>query len=100
MVHLRSFHVPCFPLFSQLNNHPSRDINAHQATVMDVLKCVSCMHLPNGSYVTFGSSWTWELSPRGENGASDAIYEDYGSKAIHISNPCTDSDKLGISGRA
>jgi hypothetical protein len=93
-----------FSLSLSLNTHPSRDINTHQATVMDVLTnvfCASGMHLPNGSYVTFGGNGAIGpggnigsvLSPGGGNGAYDATYEDYdGSKAIRILNPCTDSD--------
>jgi hypothetical protein len=36
-----------------------RDINTHQTTVMDVATnvfCASGMHLPNGSFVTFGGN--------------------------------------------
>lgn len=57
--------------------------------------CASGMHLPNGSYVTFGGN-----GPVGPGGSSpvgsttyDATYHDYdGTKAIRILNPCTGTD--------
>ena len=59
MVRLRFLLPLSFPLCLSLNTHPSRDINTHQATIMDVLTnvfCASGMHLPSGSYVTFGGN--------------------------------------------
>jgi hypothetical protein len=84
--------------------HFFRDINTHQATVMEVLTnvfCASGMHLPNGSYATFGGNGAVGpggnigsvLNAGGGSGAYDATYQDYdGSTAIRILNPCTDSD--------
>jgi hypothetical protein len=75
---------------------------------MDVVTntfCASGMHLPNGSYVTFGGNGA--VGPGGNigsvtnsagSGAYDATYEDYdGTKAIRILNPCTDSDNFASS---
>lgn len=80
-----------------------RDINSRTAETMEVLTntfCASGMHLPNGSYVTFGGNGA--IGPGGNigsvrnsagSGAYDAVYEDYdGTKAIRILNPCTNSD--------
>ncbi|KAF8055354.1 putative copper radical oxidase [Lyophyllum atratum] len=87
----------------QVNGHPAWgsvwDIGTHQATVMDVRSntfCSSGMHLPNGSYVTFGGN---KAIGRGENPSdSDAWnpeYQDFdGRKAIRILNPCTSTDNL------
>ncbi|KAG6902110.1 hypothetical protein C0995_004291 [Termitomyces sp. Mi166 len=81
------------------------DIASHQATVMDVrtnVFCASGMHLPNGSFVTFGGNGAVgrggvigsQKNPSG-NGAWDAEYQDFdGSRAIRILNPCTDSDNF------
>ncbi|KAF7984141.1 hypothetical protein HWV62_16788 [Athelia sp. TMB] len=91
----------------QLNGHPAWgavwDINSRTAETMEVLTntfCASGMHLPNGSYVTFGGNGA--IGPGGNigsvrnsagSGAYDAVYEDYdGTKAIRILNPCTNSD--------
>lgn len=86
-------------------NSFSRDINSHSAVVMEVLTntfCASGMHLPNGSYATFGGNGA--IGPGGNigsvknsagSGAYDATYEDYdGTKSIRILNPCTSSDDL------
>ena len=64
--------------------------------------CSSGMHLPNGSYVTFGGN-----SAVGRGGVSgsqigptgmpswDAEYQDFdGSRSIRILNPCTNSDNF------
>ncbi|KAG6836352.1 hypothetical protein H0H93_008908 [Arthromyces matolae] len=84
------------------------DIASHQATVMDVKTntfCSSGMHLPNGSYATFGGNGAIgrggaigsQVSSTG-NGAWDALYQDFdGSRAIRILNPCTDSDNWSSS---
>ncbi|KAG6886847.1 hypothetical protein C0992_002027 [Termitomyces sp. T32_za158] len=81
------------------------DIASRQANVMDVrtnVFCASGMHLPNGSWVTFGGNGAVgrgggigsQKSPSG-NGAWDAEYQDFdGSRAIRILNPCTDSDNF------
>ncbi|KAG5715587.1 Galactose oxidase [Termitomyces sp. T112] len=92
-----------------INGHPAWgavwDIATQQATVMDVVTntfCASGMHLPNGSWVTFGGNGA---VGRGGNigsqrnsagsGAWDSEYQDFdGTKAIRILNPCTDSDSL------
>ena len=54
--------------------------------------CASGMHLPNGSYATFGGN-----GANGPNGLSspafDPTYQDYdGTKSIRILNPCTNAD--------
>jgi hypothetical protein len=81
------------------------DIATRQATVMDVRTnsfCASGMHLPNGSYVTFGGNGA--IGPGGNigsqknqygNGAWDATYQDFdGTKSIRILNPCSDTDNF------
>jgi hypothetical protein len=86
-----------------------RDLNTHTATTMDVLTntfCASGMHLPNGSYVTFGGNGA--IGPTGAigsvrnaagSGAFDATYQDYdGTRAIRILNPCTSSQNLADPG--
>jgi hypothetical protein len=82
-----------------------RDINTKQYEVMDILTnvfCASGMHLPNGSFVTFGGNGA--VGPRGVIGSVpnnmgsasfDATYEDYdGGKSIRILNPCTTSQNF------
>jgi hypothetical protein len=64
------------------------------------------MHLPNGSFTTFGGNNA--VGPGGNlgsvlnaNGASaqfDTTYQDYdGTRAIHIINPCTGSNSNLVS---
>lgn len=85
-----------------------RDINNRKAQLMDVLTnafCASGMHLPNGSYVTFGGNGA--VGPGGNigsvknnegSGAFDATYSDYdGGKSIRILNPCTNADDFSSS---
>jgi hypothetical protein len=81
----------------------NRDINTHQATAMDVLTnafCASGMHLPNGSFVTFGGNGA--IAPGGGLGSNpypgnasaiyDVSYKDFdGTKSIRILNPCSSS---------
>lgn len=89
----------------QVNGHSAwgavYDINSQQAEVMDVLTnvfCASGMHLPNGSYVTFGGNGAVgptgaigsQKNPDGYSALFDATYQDYdGRKSIRILNPCT-----------
>ncbi|KAJ7505434.1 glyoxal oxidase [Mycena galericulata] len=92
---------------AQINGHPAWgavwDIDTHEASVMDVATntfCSSGMHLPNGSYVTFGGNGA--IGPGGNigsvknpsgSGSWDATYQDFdGSKSIRVLNPCTSSD--------
>ncbi|KAL4080006.1 glyoxal oxidase [Scleroderma yunnanense] len=92
---------------AQINGHPAWgsvwDINSRTAQLMDVLTntfCASGMHLPNGSFATFGGNGA--IGPGGNigsvknnagSGAYDATYGDYdGGKSIRILNPCTNSD--------
>ncbi|KAJ7645473.1 DUF1929-domain-containing protein [Mycena polygramma] len=93
---------------AQINGHPAWgavwDINTHASQTMDVATnvfCASGMHLPNGSYATFGGNGAIGpggnigsvKNPSGASGSWDATYQDFdGSKAIRILNPCTDSD--------
>ncbi|KAG6896649.1 hypothetical protein C0992_006847 [Termitomyces sp. T32_za158] len=92
-----------------INGHPAWgavwDIATQQATVMDVVSntfCASGMHLPNGSWITFGGNGA---VGRGGNigsqrnsagsGAWDSEYQDFdGTQAIRILNPCKNSDSL------
>jgi len=64
--------------------------------------CASGMHLPNGSFVTFGGNDG--VGPTGatgsqrnpdQTGAWDSVYQDFdGRKAIRILNPCNPGDDL------
>jgi hypothetical protein len=93
----------------QIDGHPAWgavwDLNSHTATTMTVLTntfCASGMHLPNGSYVTFGGNGA--IGPTGAigsvknaagSGQFDATYQDYdGTKSIRILNPCTSSQNF------
>ena len=95
-----------------INGHPAWgavwDMDTHNAEVMDVATnsfCASGMHLPNGSYVTFGGNGA--VGPGGNigsvknsagSGAYDSTYQDYdGTKSIRILNPCTDADNFASS---
>jgi hypothetical protein len=78
-----------------------RDINTHSAQTMEVLTntfCASGMHLPNGSYATFGGNSA--IGPLGatgsvNSGAYDTTYQDYdGRKSIRILNPCTSANDM------
>jgi hypothetical protein len=90
----------------QINGHPAWasvwDMASHSAALMDIrtnVFCASGMHLPNGSFVTFGGNGA--IGPGGNigsqtnsagSGAWDATYQDYdGTKSIRILNPCTDN---------
>ncbi|KAF9235968.1 glyoxal oxidase N-terminus-domain-containing protein [Melanogaster broomeanus] len=92
---------------AQIDGHPAWgavwDFNSHQSQLMNVLTntfCASGMHLPNGSYATFGGNGA--IGPGGNigsvvnsagSGAYDATYHDYdGTKSIRILNPCTSAD--------
>ncbi|PPQ89180.1 hypothetical protein CVT25_001118 [Psilocybe cyanescens] len=80
---------------AQVKGHPawgSRwDIATHEATVMDIKSnsfCSSGMHLPNGSFVTFGGTDGITVGGKVENqlnpdGTSfwDSVYQDYPAKA-------------------
>ncbi|KAH7907167.1 putative copper radical oxidase [Hygrophoropsis aurantiaca] len=86
---------------AQVDGHPAWgsvwDINSHQATVMAVRTnsfCASGMHLPNGSYTTFGGNGAISIgSGQPSSPGYDSIYGDYdGTKSIRILNPCTSSD--------
>lgn len=89
----------------QLIKH-SRDFESHQATAMDVrtnVFCSSGMHLPNGSYVTFGGNGAVgpggnlgsQLNPGGYSASWDATYQDFdGTRAMRILNPCRNSDNF------
>ena len=60
--------------------------------------CASGMHLPNGSYVTFGGNNA--IGPGGSSGTNgyDSTYQDYdGRKSIRVLNPCTNSDNMASS---
>lgn len=109
---------------AQINNHPAwgaawyvssaalavnisdvchRDIASHDVTLLDVktnVFCASGMHLPNGSFVTFGGNGAVgigggigsELNPGGFSANFDNTYQDFdGTKAIRLINPCKKS---------
>lgn len=68
--------------------------------------CASGMHLPNGSFVTFGGNGAIapgggigsQLNPSGASAAWDATLQDFdGSRSIRILNPCTSSDNFDSS---
>ncbi|KAG0696896.1 putative copper radical oxidase [Suillus ampliporus] len=90
---------------AQINGHPAWgsvwDVNTHTAQPMAVLTntfCASGMHLPNGSYASFGGNSA--IGPLGAvgsvgSGQYDTTYEDYdGRKSIRILNPCTSADDM------
>jgi len=65
--------------------------------------CASGMHLPNGSFATFGGNGA--IAPGGNigsvvntgggSGYYDDVFQDYdGTKAIRILNPCTSADNM------
>ncbi|KAI0353315.1 DUF1929-domain-containing protein [Trametes cingulata] len=81
------------------------DIASRKAETMAVstnVFCASGMHLPNGSFATFGGNGA--IGPGGNigdqtypgnqyQGLFDTVYGDYdGTKAIRILKPCTSSD--------
>jgi hypothetical protein len=86
-----------------------RDVNSRQATAMDVRTntfCASGMHLPNGSYITFGGNGATgiggnigsQVNPGQGNGAWDSFYQDFdGGKSVRILNPCRESDNFASS---
>jgi hypothetical protein len=92
----------------RINDHPAWgsvwDIATNKANVIDVYSnafCASGMHLPNGSFTTFGGNGA--IGPGGNlgsvpypHGASaqfDDTYKDYdGTRAIRVINPCTGSN--------
>ncbi|KAF4585156.1 hypothetical protein EYR40_001993 [Pleurotus pulmonarius] len=97
---------------AQVNGHPAWgavwDMNTHTSTIMDVktnVFCASGMHLPNGSYVTFGGNGA--IGPGGNIGSVpnnrgsadfDATYGDFdGGRSIRVLNPCTSSDNFADS---
>jgi hypothetical protein len=95
-------------LFSVTDNGgcTHRDISTRKAVVMDIRTnsfCASGMHLPNGSFVTFGGNDGItvggkpgsQLNPDHNTGAWDAVYQDFdGRRSIRILNPCKISDNL------
>ncbi|KAG7095082.1 hypothetical protein E1B28_005870 [Marasmius oreades] len=98
---------------AQINGHPAWgavwDINTHQVDLMDIktnVFCASGMHLPNGSYATFGGNGAVgpggnigsQRNPGGASAAFDATYQNYdGSKSIRLLNPCGSSDNFASS---
>ncbi|KAF8132765.1 glyoxal oxidase [Boletus edulis] len=83
---------------AQVDGHPAWgsawNINTHQATTMSVLTntfCASGMHLPNGSYATFGGNGAISIGYGSPSSTSyDNVYGDYdGRKSIRILNPCS-----------
>lgn len=96
-----------------INGHPAWgavwDINSHKTTVMDVpsnVFCASGMHLPNGSYVTFGGNNAVapggglgsQVYPGGGSASWDSTLQDFdGSRSIRILNPCTSTDNFASS---
>ncbi|KAF8890003.1 copper radical oxidase [Gymnopilus junonius] len=93
---------------AQINGHPAWgsvwDFDTHQSTAMDVRTntfCSSGMHLPNGSYVTFGGNGAVgrggnlgsQLNPGGFSASWDSLYQDFdGTRAMRILNPCSNGD--------
>ncbi|KAF9261123.1 glyoxal oxidase [Marasmius fiardii PR-910] len=88
---------------AQINGHPAWnsvwDINTRQATVMGGTTntfCAAGMHLPNGTWVTFGGNKA--LGPhdtpasdgKGDFDSALGVYD--GRKAIRLLTPCKSSD--------
>ncbi|KAF8811147.1 copper radical oxidase variant A [Phlegmacium glaucopus] len=98
---------------AQVNGHPAWggvwEMSTHKTDVMDIRTnsfCSSGMHLPNGSYVTFGGNGAVgrggalgsQPYPGNYSAIWDAEYQDFdGTKAMRILNPCTDSDNFASS---
>ncbi|TFL01991.1 DUF1929-domain-containing protein [Pterulicium gracile] len=91
---------------ARINGHPAWgsvwDMESHKTDLMDIktnVFCASGMHLPNGSFVTFGGNSA--IGPGGAIGSEanqfggadyDQTYQDYdGTKAIRLLDPCTDT---------
>ncbi|KAF9034036.1 copper radical oxidase [Panaeolus papilionaceus] len=95
---------------AQVKGHPAWgavwDIQQRTAVVQDIRTnsfCASGMHLPNGSFVTFGGNDAVgpaqahgsTKNPDGQTGAWDSTYQDFdGRKAIRVIKPCTIADDL------
>ncbi|CCL99883.1 uncharacterized protein FIBRA_01908 [Fibroporia radiculosa] len=93
---------------AQINGHPAwgsaYSVPGRTAQPMQVYTntfCASGMHLPNGSYVTFGGNGAVGpggtignvLAPGGYSATYDTTYQDWsGSDSIRILNPCAWSD--------
>ncbi len=90
------FGEPSSALWLSCLKTPNRDLTSRTATPMDVQTnpfCAAGMHLPNGSFATFGGNNA--VGPGGDNhtpGSSksfDSTYQDYnGMRAIRIISPC------------
>jgi hypothetical protein len=94
---------------AQVKGHPAWgslwDPATKKAVVMDIKTnsfCASGMHLPNGSFVTFGGNsgvgvdgvTGSQTNPDG-SGAWDSTYQDFdGRRSIRIVNPCNPGDDL------
>ncbi|PPR04163.1 hypothetical protein CVT24_010760 [Panaeolus cyanescens] len=95
---------------AQVKGHPAWgavwDIQSRTSVVQDIRTnsfCASGMHLPNGSFVSFGGNDAVgpaqahgsQKNPDGQTGAWDSQYQDFdGRKAIRVVKPCTISDDL------
>ncbi|EKM77606.1 hypothetical protein AGABI1DRAFT_77109 [Agaricus bisporus var. burnettii JB137-S8] len=91
-----------------INGHPAWgavwDTRTHEHQLMDVRSNVFCssgMHLPNGSYVTFGGNSAvgpGGNTPTGPDGLPetwDPQYQDFdGAKAIRVLNPCDSKENF------
>jgi len=86
-----------------------RDIKTRKASVMDISSnsfCASGMHLPNGSFATFGGNdgvglGATPASAKNPDGTGfwDSYYQDFdGRTAIRIVNPCKITDDLNNPG--
>ncbi|KZT02778.1 copper radical oxidase [Laetiporus sulphureus 93-53] len=93
---------------AQINGHPAwgaaYNIGNRSAVPMQVYTntfCASGMHLPNGSYATFGGNGAVGpggdignvLAPGGYSATYDTVYDDAsGSTSIRVLDPCSWSD--------
>lgn len=93
---------------AQVNGHPAwgsaYNIAGRTSQTMNVVTntfCASGMHLPNGSYATFGGNGAVSpggnlgdvLEPGGYAASYDTTYQDWsGSKSIRVLNPCAWDD--------
>ncbi len=56
------------------------------------------MHLPNGSYVTFGGNGAVGLNPGGFSASWDITIQDFdGTRSIRVLNPCKNADSFSSS---
>ncbi len=76
-----------------------RDIASNTATTMDMYTnafCAAGMHLPNGSYATFGGNGAITKNGASVNASFDPLYGDYdGGLSIRVLDPAKRQEAVG-----